>query len=156
MGQLWLPGWAVPFPLTLIRRDWTLFFVGLRRWRTRARWARYKLNAAPSAIRIVGIAATALAVFFATNLVYQVMCKPTKIFFPMSGTMNKMPAETWRQYSSLFREHSTTTITSELLAALSQAEGAGNPVARSYWRWRLTWNPLAIYQPRRAPSACTR
>src|SRR6267142_211412 len=35
----------------------------------------------------------------------------------------------------------------ELLAALAQVESAGNPVARTYWRWRLSWNPLAIYQP---------
>ena len=34
-----------------------------------------------------------------------------------------------------------------LLAALAQVEGAGNPVARTYWRWRLTWHPFAIYQP---------
>ena len=37
--------------------------------------------------------------------------------------------------------------TPELLAALAQVEGAGNPVARTYWRWRLTWNLFAIYQP---------
>ena len=35
----------------------------------------------------------------------------------------------------------------ELLAALAQVEAAGNPIARTYWRWRLTWNPFAIYQP---------
>src|SRR5207248_10886921 len=23
----------------------------------------------------------------------------------------------------------------------------GNPVARTYWRWRLTWNPFAVFQP---------
>src|SRR5262249_10234418 len=28
-----------------------------------------------------------------------------------------------------------------------QAESAGNPIANSYWRWRLTWNPYAVYQP---------
>ena len=55
--------------------------------------------------------------------------------------------DTWRQYGPLFREHSTATITPELLAALAQVEGAGNPVARTYWRWRLTWNPLELYQP---------
>jgi ferredoxin-nitrite reductase len=49
------------------RRDWTLFFVGFRSWRKRARWAWHKLHAAPSAIRIVVIAATVLAVFSATN-----------------------------------------------------------------------------------------
>ena len=137
----------MPFPLTLIRRDWTLFFVGFRSWRKRARWAWQKLNAAPSAIRIVVIAATVLAVFSATNLVYQVVRKPTEMLFPVSGAMNKMPAETWQQYAPLFREYSTATITPELLAALAQVEGAGNPVARTYWRWRLTWNPFAVYQP---------
>jgi len=137
----------VPFPLTLIRRDWTLFFVGFRSWRKRARWAWHKLNAAPSAIRIVVIAATVLAVFSATNFVYQILHKPTEMLFPVSGAMNKLPAETWQQYAPLFREYSTATITPELLAALAQVEGAGNPVARTYWRWHLTWNPFAIYRP---------
>jgi hypothetical protein len=26
-------------------------------------------------------------------------------------------------------------------------ESDGNPVARTYWRWRLTWHPFAIYKP---------
>ena len=34
-----------------------------------------------------------------------------------------------------------------MLAALAQIEAAGNPVASTYWRWRLTWKPFAIYQP---------
>ena len=38
-------------------------------------------------------------------------------------------------------------MTPELLAALAQVEGAGNPVARTYWRWRLSWNPLELYRP---------
>src|SRR6201981_3058434 len=61
--------------------------------------------------------------------------------------MNKTPAETWQQYAPLFREHSTATITPELLAALAQVEGAGNPVAHTYWRWRLSWNPFAVFRP---------
>jgi hypothetical protein len=69
------------------------------------------------------------------------------MFFPVSGALNKMPAETWRQYAPLFNEYSTATITPELLAALAQVESAGNPVARTYWRWRLTWHPFEIYQP---------
>jgi predicted nucleic acid-binding protein len=127
MGQLshLVTRWAVPFPLMLIRRDWTLFLVGFRRWHKRARWARRKLNAAPSAMRTVVIAATVLAVFFATNLVYQVVRKPTEMFFPVSGATSKMPAETWRQYAPLFREYSTAIITPELLAAPAQIEGAG-------------------------------
>jgi hypothetical protein len=72
---------------------------------------------------------------------------PTEMLFPVSGAMNKTPAETWKQFAPLFRKYSTTTVTPELLAALAQVEGAGNPVARTYWLWRLTWNPFAIYQP---------
>jgi hypothetical protein len=26
-------------------------------------------------------------------------------------------------------------------------EAAGNPLARTYWRWSLTWDPLSIYKP---------
>ncbi len=106
-----------------------------------------KLNAVPKALRIVVVAVTILAVFSGMNFVYQVLRKPTEVFAPVSGAFNKTPAETWRQYAPLFREYSTATISPELLAALAQVEAAGNPVASTYWRWRLTWNPFAIYQP---------
>jgi hypothetical protein len=96
---------------------------------------------------MVAIGLVALAVLSATNLVYQVIRKPSEMFFPVSGVLDKMPAETWRQYAPLFREYSTAAITPELLAALAQVEAAGNPVAHTYWRWRLTPNPFAIYQP---------
>lgn len=110
-------------------------------------WVGRKLAAAPLALRIAAIAATVLAVFFAANFVYHVIRKPTEMFFPVSGALNKMPLETWRQYAPLFREYSTAAITPELLAALAQVESAGNPLASTYWRWRLTWDPFAIYQP---------
>jgi hypothetical protein len=61
--------------------------------------------------------------------------------------LHKTPAETWQQYGPLFREHSTEVMTPALLAALAQVEGAGNPVARTYWRWQWSWNPFEIYQP---------
>ena len=35
----------------------------------------------------------------------------------------------------------------ELLAALAQVESSGNPVARTYWRWRFSWNPFELYGP---------
>jgi len=98
-------------------------------------------------MRVVVIAATILAVFWATNIVYHVVRKPTEVFSPVSGAFNKTPAETWRQYAPLLRDYSTAAISPELLAALAQVEGAGNPVASTYWRWRLTWDPFAIYQP---------
>jgi len=53
----------------------------------------------------------------------------------------------WRHYAPLFREYSTGTIPPELLAALAQVEGAGDPLARTYWRWRLTGNPFTLYAP---------
>jgi hypothetical protein len=57
------------------------------------------------------------------------------------------PSETWRQYAPTFRAHATAVVTPTLLAALAQVEGAGNPVARTYWRWQLTWNPFELYRP---------
>jgi hypothetical protein len=88
-----------------------------------------------------------LAAWSAANWVVQVSRKPTEMFFPVSGVLDKAPRETWRQYGPLFRAHSTAVMTPELLAALAQVEGAGNPVARTYWRWRLAWNPFELYQP---------
>src|SRR5438094_1852038 len=41
----------------------------------------------------------------------------------------------------------TVSIPPELLAALAQVESAGNPVATTYWRWRLTSDPFAVYEP---------
>jgi Transglycosylase SLT domain len=119
----------------------------LRRFRRRTRWARRKLARAPRAVRIAGSVAILLAVVALVNLVYHVTRKPTELFFFVGNALDKEPAETWRQYAPLFRAYSTSTITPELLAALAQVESSGNPVARTYWRWQLSLNPLAIYQP---------
>jgi hypothetical protein len=98
-------------------------------------------------VRIAGSVAILLAVAALLNLAYQMIRKPTELFVLVGNTLDKEPAETWRQYGPLFRKHSTATITPELLAALAQVESSGNPVARTYWRWRLSLNPLAIYRP---------
>jgi hypothetical protein len=103
--------------------------------------------AAPLAIRVLVSAAAILVAWSSVNVIYQVLRKPTELFFPVSGSLAKTPSETWRLYGPLFRRHSTAIITPDLLAALAQVEGAGNPVARTYWRWRLTWNPLEVYRP---------
>ena len=105
------------------------------------------LLALPLVLRILVAAVVVLAVWSAVNWAYQVLRKPTELFFPVSGALSKTPPETWRQYAPLFRAHSTAVMTPELLAALAQVEGAGNPVARTYWRWRLTWNPFEMYRP---------
>jgi hypothetical protein len=129
-----------------VRKSWNRFLRGVRPGRG-ARWARGTLAAAPSAVRIAFVAAAILAAFFLANLVYQVVRKPTELLFFVGRALDKVPTETWRQYGPLFRDYSTGTITPELLAALAQTESSGNPVARTYWRWRLTWNPFAIYKP---------
>jgi Transglycosylase SLT domain len=103
--------------------------------------------AAPLAIRILVVAVVILAVWSVVNWTYQVMRKPTELFFPVSDGLAKTPAATWREYGTLFRLHSTAVITPELLAALAQIEAAGNPLARTYWEWRLSWNPFELYRP---------
>jgi len=100
------------------------------------RWARIAL----CALAFVIVAVT-------LNLMYQVVRKPAELFFPVSGALSKTPTETWREYGALFRHHSTVVMTAELLAALAQVEGAGNPVARTPWRVRASSDPRELYRP---------
>lgn len=95
---------------------------------------------------IVGCTLVVL-VWFLVNGVYQVVRKPTELFFPVSGVLYKTPAETWDDYGTIFRRHSTDVMTPELLAAIAQVEGSGNPVVRTYWRWSLTHEPFEMYRP---------
>ena len=120
---------------------------GAGRWSKGVRWAWRSLNVAHPVIRIGVLVAIALVIFAAADVIYQVARKPTEMFFPVAGALDKMPAETWHEYGPLFRDYATDNISPELLAALAQTEAAGNPLARTYWRWRLSWNPLAIYAP---------
>jgi len=112
----------------------------------RRRWMRH-FRRAPGSVRVVTVLVIVAGVWLATNWVYQVIRKPSELFFPVSGTLFKTPTETWRSYSPIFRRHSTRTISPELLAALAQVEGAGNPIARTYWRWSWKLRPFEIYRP---------
>jgi hypothetical protein len=112
-----------------------------------AQRAALTLRVAPLLIRVVVAVLLFVAVWAAVNGIVQVARKPTEILFPISGSLAKAPAQTWRQYGSLFDQHSTAVITPGLLAALAQVEGSGNPVARTYWRWHVTWNPFEVYRP---------
>ena len=94
----------------------------------------------------IGVLAV-LGLWLAANAVVQVARKPTELFFPVSGVLYKTPAETWSSYAPIFRAHATSTITPEFLAALAQVEATGNPVARTYWRWRATPDPFEVYRP---------
>lgn len=102
---------------------------------------------APRMLRIASGVALLLAAIALLNIAYHVIRKPTELFVFVGNSLDKDPSETWRQYGPLFRTYSTATITPELLAALAQIESSGNPVARTYWRWRWSFNPLAIYKP---------
>ncbi len=88
--------------------------------------------------------ASALA---AVDVCYQIARKPTEILGLLAPSSAKTPRSTWSEYGPLFQEHSTDIIRPELLASLVQVESAGDPLARTYWRWRLSANPLEIYAP---------
>jgi hypothetical protein len=111
------------------------------------RRGRRALRGAPRPVRIVAVIAIAVGVWAAVNWSYQAIRKPSELFFPVSGVLAKAPAETWRSYGPLFEEHATRVITPQLLAALAQVEAAGNPLARTYWRWRPARNPFGVYAP---------
>jgi hypothetical protein len=119
----------------------------VREARSISRRALRALRTAPPALRLPLAAAAVVALWFAANGVYQVARKPTELFFPVSGALAKTPPETWRRYGTIFRSHATAVITPTFLAALAQVEGAGNPVARTYWRWQPTWHPFELYRP---------
>ncbi len=101
----------------------------------------------PAVVQVFTVVLVLVLLWLAANGVIQVARKPTELFFPVSGALNKTPAETWQRYAPIFRQHATAVITPELLAALAQVEGAGNPVARTRWRWRLTEDPFDVYRP---------
>jgi hypothetical protein len=103
--------------------------------------------AAPVAVRIAALVVAVATVWAAANWVVQAWRKPTEMFFPVGQALVKTPTATWREYGPLFREHSTPVIPPELLAALAQIEGAGNPVARPRWTWRWSRNPFEWYRP---------
>jgi|ERR1700728_2437245 Transglycosylase SLT domain len=129
-----------------------------RRLRAARRGSRTRLSArlrgllralrrAPPLVQLGTGLAVLLAVAFAVNGVYQLVRKPTELFFPVSGVLYKTPADTWREYGPLFRRYSTASIPPELLAALAQVEASGNPLARTYWRWAWKLRPFEVYRP---------
>jgi Transglycosylase SLT domain len=119
------------------------------RWPTRAsgrRWLR-RVRRAPLATRVLLGVLIAAALALALNGIYQVARKPTELFFPVSGVLIKTPQETWREYGGAFRRFATPAIAPELLAALAQVEGSGNPLVHTYWRWSWAVKPFELYRP---------
>jgi len=132
------------------RRRGTSVVEWLRRWwpkpAVRKRWMR-TIASAPATVQFAVLGAVLVALWFGINWIYQVVRKPSELFFPVSGVLYKLPEETWDTYESAFRRHSTSTITPEFLAALAQIEASGNPVARTYWRWSMTPRAFDVYRP---------
>jgi hypothetical protein len=114
--------------------------------RTRRRWVR-RWQHAPLGLQVTIGVAVLLGVWLILNGIYQVVRKPSELFFPISGMMYRTPAQTWDSYQRIFRKHSTPVMTPELLAAIAQVEGSGNPIVRTYWRWSLTHQPFEVYRP---------
>jgi hypothetical protein len=76
-------GSTVPPRRALIRGDSSTLRSPVRSWRKRAQWLQSKLKALPKAMRVVVLSLVFVAVFFVTNLVYQVLHKPTEVFSPL-------------------------------------------------------------------------
>ena len=106
-----------------------------------------RFRSTPPAVQLTVLSVVFVALFLAVNWSYQVVRKPSELFFPLSGQFNKGPPETWAAYGALFERHSTSVMTPDLLAALAQVEGSGNPIVRTYWRFSLTSEPFEIFRP---------
>ncbi len=129
------------------RRRLAKLLPGARLRRKAWRGCHRAFRRAPAMGRALIVLTLTVLLWFALNWTFQVIRKPSELFFPVSGTLNKTPAETWRQYSPLFRKYSTAVISAQLLATLAQVEGSGNPIVRTYWRWSFSPRPFDVYRP---------
>ena len=114
--------------------------------RVRRRWFR-AFRRLPLTTQAIAGFAVIFTLWLGLNLAYQVVRKPSELFYPVSGALYKTPSGTWEEYGPIFQKHSTEVVTPDLLAALAQVEGSGNPVARTYWRWSLRTAPFEVYRP---------
>jgi hypothetical protein len=105
------------------------------------------LRRAPGLLQLLVALVVVAMLALAINGVYQVLRKPTELFFPVSGALNKLPEQTWKRYAPLFTRHATPVTTAPFLAALAQVEASGNPVARTYWRWSWRRHFFELYRP---------
>src|SRR4030095_12411212 len=121
----------------------TVYSGALRYFKRRSRG----INRRRWKLAIVWYCILAIVGFFVLNWIYQVVRKPGELLAPISSSLSKSPQFTWQSYGPIFEKHSTSILSPEFLAALAQIEGAGNPVAHTYWRWQWSWNPFEVYRP---------
>jgi hypothetical protein len=88
-----------------------------------------------------------VTVFLLVNFAVQVARKPAELLGLVFDPSPLSPEQTWSRYGDLFRENATGAVRPELLAALVQVESAGDPLARTYWRWHWTLDPFRMYAP---------
>ncbi|MCP4757784.1 MAG: transglycosylase SLT domain-containing protein [Proteobacteria bacterium] len=89
----------------------------------------------------------AIASVVLINGLYQVGKKPAELLDLLHISSYKASTSTWEAYKDDFENHATRDMTAEFLAALAQAESAGNPWATPEWKWRLTTDITRIYAP---------
>jgi hypothetical protein len=113
----------------------------LRRLARAVRWSRRRW------LRRTTWGVVAFAALATVNAVYQIARKPTELLAVVAPPSRKLPPRTWAEYGPLFEAHATAVVDAPLLAALTQVESAGDPLASPEWRWRWRSNPLALYAP---------
>jgi hypothetical protein len=93
------------------------------------------------------LAIVAAAALGAVGVVWQLARKPTEVLTAVLPSSPRTPEQTWEDYGTLFRENATPIVRAELLAALAQAESAGDPLASPPWKLRPSVNPFDLYGP---------
>src|SRR6185436_2194380 len=85
--------------------------------------------------------------FFIVNFFVQIYRKPTEILRWAGLSRAKTTEQTWREYGDDFRRNGRGVITADFLAALSQLESSGDPLASPGWTFRWSTSPWRIYAP---------
>jgi hypothetical protein len=84
---------------------------------------------------------------FLLNVIVGVVRKPAHLLTPITKYFYKVPSQTWDSYQGIFETYETSTLDAEFLAALAQAESAGNPIATPYWEFTLQQDILSLFRP---------
>jgi hypothetical protein len=84
---------------------------------------------------------------FLLNVIVGVVRKPAHLLTPITKYFYKVPSQTWDSYQGIFETYETQTLDASFLAALAQAESAGNPIATPYWEFTFQQDILSFFRP---------
>ena len=73
--------------------------------------------------------------------------QPLEILALLPLGQPKSPAETWKSYSQDFKNFAFGGLSSSYIAALTQIESSGNPLARPPWSFSFRLHPFQIFAP---------